>query len=362
MVKNESEIKAYNKIERDFSLEYKDLKSSLDNLLILAKNIESPLLRVMKPTILLSIKWKFDYLAKTRESLFLLKTDIDYWTDTLKMLKNLSMQDWFECSQVNKKDDVWLRTKEAFNFMWPRNTKGESFSKFSKMAQLRMSQIISLMDCEEKNIKNWNIFDSGCGPGRYINALLKYNPLKCIGMDSGGDIVDATRKRFADYPNVEIKLGDCSSLPEDDRSCDFVISNGVLHHLPNPMEDLIKEHSRIVKPGGYFFIFIAGEAGLELEIWKFMREFLYDIPLEVLYDVFSEKISDMRLQGMLDHGYGEYQQTNRCSMEQWLSNSFSEIQRVSGIEGMDVTEEIFKDDLYFKYRFGSGNLRYLCRK
>ncbi len=132
--------------------------------------------------------------------------------------------------------------------------------------------------------------------------------------------------------------------------------------MPNPIEDLIKEHSRIVKPSGYFFIFVVGEAGFDSEIRKFMREFLYDIPVEALYDVFAGRISDMRLQGMLDYGYGEYQQTNRHSMEQWLSNSFSEIQRVPGIEGMDVTEEVFEGDMYFKYRFGSGDLRYLCRK
>tara|TARA_Y100000294_G_C8488079_1_gene309626 strand:- start:381 stop:662 length:282 start_codon:yes stop_codon:yes gene_type:complete len=93
-----------------------------------------------------------------------------------------------------------------------------------------------------------------------------------------------------------------------------------------------------------------------------MREFLYDIPVEVLFKRFSEKIISLRLQGLLDHSYGEYQQTNRTDLERWLSNSFSEIQRVPGIKGLDVTEEVFKDDLFFKYRFGCGNLRYLCRK
>ena len=67
MASTESEITAYSKIERDFTQEYKDLKSSLDNLLILVKNVESPLLLVMKPTILLNIRWKYDYLTKTRQ-------------------------------------------------------------------------------------------------------------------------------------------------------------------------------------------------------------------------------------------------------------------------------------------------------
>ena len=45
-----------------------------------------------------------------------------------------------------------------------------------------------------------------------------------------------------------------------------------------------------------------------------------------------------------------------------LSSPLLDIKRVPGIEGLDVTEEIYANDIYFPYRFGTGNLRYLCRK
>ena len=106
----------------------------------------------------------------------------------------------------------------------------------------------------------------------------------------------------------------------------------------------------------------SGIGGLELKIWEFLRLFLNDIPVSLLYETFEGKISPLRLQGLLDHGYGEYQQTSREDLESWLGNEFEVVTRVPGIDGLDVTEEIFEKDKYFTYRFGSGNLRYLCKK
>jgi len=35
---------------------------------------------------------------------------------------------------------------------------------------------------------------------------------------------------------------------------------------------------------------------------------------------------------------------------------------VAGIEGLDVTPEIYVDDSYYASRFWSGHIRYLCFK
>lgn len=65
---------------------------------------------------------------------------------------------------------------------------------------------------------------------------------------------------------------------------------------------------------------------------------------------------------MLDHCYGEYKQTDRILFEKMLKKNFSKLEKISGINGADVTRETFKNDKFFKTRFGSGNLRYLCKK
>ncbi len=64
----------------------------------------------------------------------------------------------------------------------------------------------------------------------------------------------------------------------------------------------------------------------------------------------------------MDHGFSSYFHTDRSDFEKLLKNNFKEIIRVPGVPGIDVTEELFQDDKYFNLRFGSGNLRYICRK
>ena len=64
----------------------------------------------------------------------------------------------------------------------------------------------------------------------------------------------------------------------------------------------------------------------------------------------------------MPYSYGEYKETPRLTFEKILKYNFSKIKKISGIAGADVTRETFKKDSFFKNRFGSGNLRYLCKK
>jgi len=66
--------------------------------------------------------------------------------------------------------------------------------------------------------------------------------------------------------------------------------------------------------------------------------------------------------GIVDHMYGEYQQTGREEFEEWCRPHFKELRRVPGIAGLDVTREIYADDPYYTARFGTGHMRYLCFK
>lgn len=362
--RRDAEIFAYEPIKKSFSEDTDNLSESLGALMKIARELEGPLIKELKPYIVLVLKWKFDYLAKTGESPFLLKEDVDYWLDFFKSLKDLSGQNWFLKKRSIEKKDPWHRTRKAFNYMWPKNTKEERFAMSLKMVQFRVDQILSMLPGKNKWLKNKIILDSGCGPGRYMMALSKYKnrPRKIVGVDSGKEIIKENKKRFKGSSNMEFAEGRVNKLNFKNQSFDFIVSAGVLHHLFDPMEKLIREHARVLKKDGYFFIFIAGKGGLELKIWEFARNFLYDVDIEDVFQRFNGKISPLRLQGLLDHGYGEYQQTSRENCEGILSKYFREIKRVPGIKGLDVTSEIYKDDEYFQYRFGTGNLRYLCKK
>ena len=62
--------KAYDRINVSHEERTKRLYGQLDKLLEISNSIESDLLRQLKPTVALSIKWRFDLLTKTMESPF----------------------------------------------------------------------------------------------------------------------------------------------------------------------------------------------------------------------------------------------------------------------------------------------------
>ena len=102
-----------------------------------------------------------------------------------------------------------------------------------------------------------------------------------------------------------------NELVFDDNSFDFVLSAGVLHHVDAPLNKTIEDHSRVLKPGGLFFIFLVGEGGMELEIWNFCEKLLTNVPIDYVYERFKNSIHHLRLQGILDHSFSSYFQTNR---------------------------------------------------
>lgn len=94
----------------------------------------------------------------------------------------------------------------------------------------------------------------------------------------------------------------------------------------------------------------------------YSNKLVNDEDIKKIYNFLDNKISPLRLQGILDHSFGEYQQTDRKAFETILKKNFRVIKRIKGIKGADCTPELYKDDNFFKKRFGTGDLRYLCKK
>ena len=327
------------------------------------KLINAPFSYDLFPQIAINIKWKFDYLTNTRRNPSLIINDLKYWYDQAEMLLKFQEENWInDTGPISKFDQI--NNIEAYNFMWPKSLSNKSkFISSKKIAQLRIDQIYKLSK-KEFNIDPFSeklILDSGCGPGRYVKIMSNYNPKKIIGLDSGNEIINENIKNIKEE-NITFVNGNSATLPFKDEEFDFVLSAGVLHHVNMPIEKTVPEHSRVLKEGGLFFIFIAGKSGIELDVWDFCHKLLSDVPIKLVHNRFSHSINHLRLQGIMDHGFSSYFHTDRSDFEKLLKNNFKEIIRVPGVPGIDVTEELFQDDKYFNLRFGSGNLRYICRK
>lgn len=125
--------KAYDRIRPSHAERAKRLSSRLDDLLNLARSIESPLLRRMKPAMVVSIKWRFDYLIKTLESPFELEKDIEHWITILETFKTLGHLGWFEIDKNSKQIDPWQRTAQGFDLGWTTTTEGLKFEASKKL-------------------------------------------------------------------------------------------------------------------------------------------------------------------------------------------------------------------------------------
>tara|TARA_B100001057_G_scaffold385785_1_gene392593 strand:- start:73 stop:1152 length:1080 start_codon:yes stop_codon:yes gene_type:complete len=357
---NLNEILAYKEIKNKNILKK---KISFNSLINLSKKCNGKIYDDLKIYMILTIKWHFDYLAKTRRNPNELNSSIRFWFNILSIFKNLEKLGWINIPNKKKtKLEVWKNTRKAFNFMWPRNTDKKKYYSSKVMVDLRVNQFIKMISNDKNFFKDKKILDAGCGPGRYMESLNRFNPKEIIGIDSGGDIISANKKRFKKYKNMKFFKSRFDKLSFKNDSIDLLVSAGVLHHTKTSLSSMIKDHARVIKKEGFFFCFIVGSGGQELNLWKFCRRVMNTISIKEVFNKLNISISPLRLQGILDHSYGEYKTISRKSFEKILKKSFSIIKKVEGISGADVTPKTFSNDRYFKIRFGSGNLRYLCIK
>jgi arsenite methyltransferase len=97
------------------------------------------------------------------------------------------------------------------------------------------------------------VLDIGCGAG--TDLLLAARHVGPTGRAIGVDMTAAMRERASKgaaacgLANVEVRQGDATQLPVEDRSVDIVISNGVLNLVPEK-ERAVAEIARVLKSGG----------------------------------------------------------------------------------------------------------------
>jgi ubiquinone/menaquinone biosynthesis C-methylase UbiE len=107
---------------------------------------------------------------------------------------------------------------------------------------------------EDKDIKNKNILDIGCGYGWCELNFLQRGAKKISGIEiSEYDL--STVKEHVKHPKTELKIGSALDIPYPDNYFDNIVSWEVIEHIPKNTEDkMFKEVGRVLKPGGSFYL------------------------------------------------------------------------------------------------------------
>jgi ubiquinone/menaquinone biosynthesis C-methylase UbiE len=147
---------------------------------------------------------------------------------------------------------------------------GEEWSKFNSFSEKDIKDIsfeyFDIVNDEMVN-RNTYLLDVGCGSGRFSKYMSsRAGFVEAIDPSSA---IFAADKLLDNIPNVRITQASTDNIPFDDNTFDFVMSIGVLHHIPDTqkaMNDCVKK----VKSGGYFFTYLYYSLDNRGIIFKFL--------------------------------------------------------------------------------------------
>ena len=133
---------------------------------------------------------------------------------------------------------------------------GEEWLKFNDFSEHTINNIsaeyFDIIDEKIVNDKTY-VLDIGCGTGRFTRYLSRRAGF-IEAVDPSAAIFAADRL-LGSIKNVRLTKASVETLPFDDETFDFVMSIGVLHHIPGTFrakQDCIKK----VKRGGYFYVYL----------------------------------------------------------------------------------------------------------
>ncbi|MCS6832748.1 MAG: class I SAM-dependent methyltransferase [Flammeovirgaceae bacterium] len=146
----------------------------------------------------------------------------------------------------DNESNIDLKTVQSFGEEWSK------FNAFSeKELQVAGAEYFDIVD--DYMLKDAVVLDLGCGTGRWSRFIA--HKVKFI------EAVDPSKAIFSaidfneDIQNLRVTHASIDSLPFEDESFDFVMSLGVLHHIPDTpkaLRDLVKK----LKKGGYCLIYL----------------------------------------------------------------------------------------------------------
>jgi ubiquinone/menaquinone biosynthesis C-methylase UbiE len=133
---------------------------------------------------------------------------------------------------------------------------GEEWTKFQSFSNQDISQIgdcyFDILNDEIIN-KNTKVIDIGCGSGRWTKYIL--DKVEFVESIDPSDAIFAADNLLGNHSNVRLSKASIDNIPFDDKTFDFGMSIGVLHHIPDTQKALL-DCVKKIKIGGYFYIYL----------------------------------------------------------------------------------------------------------
>lgn len=251
------------------------------------------------------------------------------------------------------------RTTEVYGETFARYNTAE-FLSFLRPLEVRLAA----NGISQTVFRNQKCLDGGCGGGRATVLMARAGASRVTAFDLATKNI-ATTERMVEQmglKNVETRQGSLLELPFADASFDVVWSNGVIHHTVDPDRALV-ELARVLKPGGYLWLYVYGSGGLYWYMIDFVRARLADIPMRdaMVYLTLAE-VPTGRIAELMDDWYVPMlkRYTHQDVGPRLEQLGFAPAEPLSG--GVSYDTSVRARIPEERPHMGGGDLRYWARK
>ncbi len=140
-----------------------------------------------------------------------------------------------------------IKDERGFNQIF-ENTKAAKIRK-----ERRCDYMIGQMEKHKFTIDT-NILEIGCGTGEALKYISERTTACCLGVDLSQKFIDISNKNYENL-NLSFEVADFNNPASFGGKIafdkfDYVIGNGILHHLYYNLDDSLANLHKLLKPGG----------------------------------------------------------------------------------------------------------------
>jgi SAM-dependent methyltransferase len=146
------------------------------------------------------------------------------------------------------------RTIHDFGAQWTRYPDPDGYLASLELLADNLAPFVAL-----KDLKDRRVADIGSGTGRVVNLLLDAGARHVVALEPSAAFDVLTRSTAARKGQVTYLHLRADELPPLG-DLDYVVSLGVLHHLPDPVP-AVQACRRALRPGGRILVWLYGREG-----------------------------------------------------------------------------------------------------
>jgi SAM-dependent methyltransferase len=164
-----------------------------------------------------------------------------------------------ETKTSEETSDLRRRTIADFGDQWTRYTDNEGFYGSVDVLADTLGPLLPLSAFEGKRVA-----EIGSGTGRIVRMLLKAGASHVLAIEPSQAVEVLRRNLNGEADRVEILHARGDEIPAG-LDLDFVVSIGVVHHIPDP-GPVIAAAYRALAPGGQMVVWVYGKEGNRLVV------------------------------------------------------------------------------------------------